>query len=547
MRFEQQLALIVVPSWAKYYLDYKKLKSLLNSEANAVKELNGRNHGQVYLPNNHSQIEFSDDASNANMVLFKEFTTMFLSEIEKVDAHYENQLSQGQRQLESLSSKWHADMPANDLASWKSDFHELVQQLENLTDFTKVSITSCRKILEKASRSTKLPFMSKLWPKVDSLPFAKSEADEALLNQARAVWRRCTAVSLSQLVVNADTAAAMNPKVRTIASDVPTVTGLDLNMFPVGKISRVWIALAEDGLGMPIRVPVIVARGSVAGPVVGITSALHGNELNGIPLIHRLFREISPNTLHGTVIAVPVLNTPGFLMSQRGYTDGTDLNRRMPGKINGSSPQVYTYNIIYRIVCHFEYLIDLHTASSGRVNSLYVRADMLNPKAARMARLQNPQIIVHNSNPGGSLRGAAVERGIPAITVEIGDPSRFHKRFIKNALLGVTNILSHLCMIPNEEADPEYEPVLCTRSFWIFAKSGGILNVIPDIATWVRAGDLIATVHSIFGDLIEEYFAPQDGVIVGKHVDPVCQTGNRILHLGVVEDTLAQVADDGHL
>ncbi|KAJ1905039.1 hypothetical protein LPJ81_002147, partial [Coemansia sp. IMI 209127] len=467
--------------------------------------------------------------------------------LEKVNNHYERQLFQCQKQLDTLSSKWCTDMPADEMASWKTDFHKLGQQLENLTDFTKVNITSCRKILEKASKYTKLPFMSKLWPKVDALPFAKSEADEALLNQTRAVWRRCTAESLSLSAANIDTATAASSKVRTIASDVPTVTELDLNMFPSGKVSRVWIALAEDGLGMPISVPVIVARGSVAGPVVGITSALHGNELNGIPLIHRLFREISPDTLHGTVIAVPVLNTPGFLMSQRGYTDGTDLNRKMPGKINGSSPQVYTYNIIHRIVCRFEYLIDLHTASSGRVNSLYVRADMLNAKAARMARLQNPQIIVHNSNPGGSLRGAAVERGIPAITVEIGDPSRFHKRFIKNALLGVTNILSHLCMIPSEEADPEYEPVLCTRSFWIFAKSGGILSVIPDIATWVRAGDLIATVHSIFGDLVEEYFAPQDGVIVGKHVDPVCQTGNRILHLGVVEDTLAPVADDGHL
>jgi predicted deacylase len=52
-----------------------------------------------------------------------------------------------------------------------------------------------------------------------------------------------------------------------------------------------------------------------------------------------------------------------------------------------------------------------------------------------MASLQNPQIVVHSDSPDGSLRGAAMARGIWAVTVEIGDPSRFQKRFVKYALL----------------------------------------------------------------------------------------------------------------
>ncbi|CAG8673513.1 965_t:CDS:2, partial [Paraglomus brasilianum] len=35
------------------------------------------------------------------------------------------------------------------------------------------------------------------------------------------------------------------------------------------------------------------------------------------------------------------------------------------------------------------------------------------------------------SSSDGSLRGAAMERGIPAITVEIGDPSKFQRRFVR--------------------------------------------------------------------------------------------------------------------
>lgn len=55
-----------------------------------------------------------------------------------------------------------------------------------------------------------------------------------------------------------------------------------------------------------------------------------------------------------------------------------------------------------KIVNNFNYLIDLHTASFGRVNSYYVRADMNDPITAQMAKLQQPQIILHNSGQDGS-------------------------------------------------------------------------------------------------------------------------------------------------
>lgn len=57
------------------------------------------------------------------------------------------------------------------------------------------------------------------------------------------------------------------------------------------------------------------------------------------------------------------------------------------------------------------------------------------------------QIIVHNTGPDGSLRSAAADKGIPAITVEVGDPQRFHRRFINFALLGVENIMCSLKMV----------------------------------------------------------------------------------------------------
>jgi predicted deacylase len=64
-----------------------------------------------------------------------------------------------------------------------------------------------------------------------------------------------------------------------------------------------------------------------------MTSSLHGDEVNGVRVIHRLFQnELNPEELHGTVVAVVVANLQGFLAGTRGM-DGQDLNRLMPGYV----------------------------------------------------------------------------------------------------------------------------------------------------------------------------------------------------------------------
>jgi hypothetical protein len=67
----------------------------------------------------------------------------------------------------------------------------------------------------------------------------------------------------------------------------------------------------------------------------------------------------------------------------------------------GTRSEQFCYYFGERIISKLDYLIDLHTASFGRVNSFYVRANMLDAAIAKMARLVRPQIIVHNKGQGG--------------------------------------------------------------------------------------------------------------------------------------------------
>ena len=51
----------------------------------------------------------------------------------------------------------------------------------------------------------------------------------------------------------------------------------------------------------------------------------------------------------------------------------------------------------------------------------------------------------------------------------------------------------------------------------------------------LKKGDLIATIRDVFGNVLEEYHAPEDGIVIGKSISPVNQTGGRILHLGIID------------
>ena len=318
---------------------------------------------------------------------------------------------------------------------------------------------------------------------------------------------------------------------------VHTVVRLNFKNAPRGKITRYQFDIAADGLGNPIYIPVIVARGEEDGPTVGITAVIHGNELNGLPVIQKIVREIDVQSLKGIIVAVPVINVPGFLQGQREFNDGIDLNHRMPGDKSGNRSDIFAHRFFDRIISQFEYLIDLHTASFGRINSYYIRADMEHETVAQMAQLMNPEIILHNTGSAGTLRRAAMERGIPTITAELRDPYKFQQEIIKDGVQGIWNILQYLGMHPGRVAtELSSELVMCSRSYWIYTDQGGLLTVVPDLLAKVQEGETIAYVRNIYGDVIAEYTAPENGVVIGKSINPVNQTGSRILHLGIVKE-----------
>ena len=317
--------------------------------------------------------------------------------------------------------------------------------------------------------------------------------------------------------------------------EIQKINTLNLEDAPRGEISRYWLHIVSDGIGQPLYIPIIIAKGMVDGPVLGLVAAIHGNEINGIPVIQKIFQNIDVGKLRGTIVGVPVLNIPGFLNCERRFNDKVDLNHKMPGRKGGNRSDIYAYRIMERIVKNFQYLVDLHTASFGRVNSYYVRADMENPTTKKMAELQNADIILNTKGAEGTLRRSASALGIASITLELRDPHLFQKDVIHESYVGIINLMNHLQMLPGEIVLAENPPVICESSYWIYTEHGGILNTLPQLGEIVEEGKKIALVRNIFGDIIAEYTAPEKGIVIGKGVNPVNQTGSRIIHLGVIK------------
>ena len=48
------------------------------------------------------------------------------------------------------------------------------------------------------------------------------------------------------------------------------ISTIDLHSVPPGSITRYWLELVEDGMGVPINLPLIVAKGKQKGPIVGV-------------------------------------------------------------------------------------------------------------------------------------------------------------------------------------------------------------------------------------------------------------------------------------
>ena len=122
------------------------------------------------------------------------------------------------------------------------------------------------------------------------------------------------------------------------------------------------------------------------GPTLCITGGIHGDEINGVEIAHRIYSGITGAQLAGTLLVVPAVNAHGFRTGSRYLADRRDLNRAFPGSPTGSHADLIAHALFTEIRQHCTALLDLHTGSNSRTNLPQIRTDLGNPRALDVAR-----------------------------------------------------------------------------------------------------------------------------------------------------------------
>jgi uncharacterized protein len=115
-----------------------------------------------------------------------------------------------------------------------------------------------------------------------------------------------------------------------------------------------------------LNLPVHVSNGTKPGPVFFMSGVIHGDEIQGVEIIRRVLAALHGVELHGTILAVPIVNSFGFLNHARYMPDRRDLNRSFPGSDRGSLASLLADLFFTEVVAKSQFGIDYHTAALHR-------------------------------------------------------------------------------------------------------------------------------------------------------------------------------------
>jgi predicted deacylase len=301
---------------------------------------------------------------------------------------------------------------------------------------------------------------------------------------------------------------------------------------PAGTRSDIDIAVTESYSGVPVRIPIHVWRAAAPGPIVFVTAAVHGDEVNGTGIVRALILDPPFKLETGALVLAPVVNMLGFDRHARYLPDRRDLNRCFPGFAGGSLAGRYAATVFHEIVKKCDYGIDLHTAAVRRTNFPNVRANLKNPEVRRIADAFGCELVINSPGPKGSLRRSASHARCPTIILEAGEVWKIESGVVQYGVRGIRNVLIELGMVNARQIRPPYQAHI-EKTKWIRAESGGVLQFHVAPGDVVDKGQAIATNATLLGREQNVIHSPCGGIVLGMTTLPAVTPGDPICHIAI--------------
>jgi predicted deacylase len=305
-----------------------------------------------------------------------------------------------------------------------------------------------------------------------------------------------------------------------------------------GEVATGRLFAGETRDGTEIGLPVAVINGNDEGETAYIQAASDGDELNGVGVVRRLFQELDPAEVAGTILIVGVVNIHAFRAgSHRNPLDDTKLNRAYPGDPDGSSSERIAHST-FAEARDADVVIDLHQGSTSRmIEEVRVRCGRrhrMHDDSLDLARAFDTGHVLDQKGPDGQLARAVADEGVPAIDPELGGCVGWDAASIATGVRGVRRVLQYRGLL---DGDPDIAPQTRIAEFEQYtAPAGGLASLDADLGDRVAVGDPLFHLTGVFGQDRGTVTASEPGIFWRTRRLPQVATGEYVCSVGVDVD-----------
>ncbi|MFZ0565280.1 MAG: succinylglutamate desuccinylase/aspartoacylase family protein [Chlamydiales bacterium] len=286
-----------------------------------------------------------------------------------------------------------------------------------------------------------------------------------------------------------------------------------------------------------MHIPIHVIHGKHEGPCLLVSAAIHGDEMNGIAIIHRLLNASVLKTLRGTLIALPTVNVYGLMTLTRVLPDRRDLDGSFPGSVSGSFAARLAHHLSVEILSKATHCIDIHTGEPHQSCLPHIQTNLRSPETERIARAFQPYLIWDTLSERGLLWQNA--HNIHTLIYQTGEPLRLDERGIRIGFQGILRVMRSLDML-KLKGKLEYRPVVVRVKRWLRAPGSGLCQQFKKPGAFIKKGDLLADIYDPFGTSQKfQIYSPHKGVILTHNTLPLVNEGDPIVELALTEETVS--------
>jgi uncharacterized protein len=290
--------------------------------------------------------------------------------------------------------------------------------------------------------------------------------------------------------------------------------------------------------------PVLGATGNQDGPTFFVNAALHGDEVLGADIVRRFWKNLDLARLSGRFIGVPMANYAAVSTRTRRniiemYPGPHDMNRVFPGNAKGMMTERIAATIMEKFVLAADFTFDVHCASVGGEWQAYTEipseSDGLPPEVTKQARglgqVFGTRLVLEGLDTPGALVDTALRQGKVASMVEFGVANRSSRQEREFGRDGLANLLIYAGMLSGTVQPPSAQAIV-RELVRVRTDHGGFLELHVGLSDQVTAGQLVASVSGLDGEVVQQFPAPVAGLICRVNTMAVVGTGDLVVYVG---------------